>query len=1018
MRGLRKQLVPIPLGVGGVDTRTESKALSPPKLHTLSNGVFTTPSSMRKRYGGAQIASQEWDHFSAAATAVAGARLAAAFEDELLVGDGEALMSYANGYLTTRGYLTPFQVRSETLRPMPRVYNTDSASTGSFTVHAWEFFHASGVCAVFYQATDDTTGVVLGAGSLAYHAANSYWRPAVVAVGSSIHVYYVDDAADDLLLAVFTRSGAGLGISNSISVCTDMHATVPVFDVRKAGTQVLVVYNSSTATTVKHGYVTEAGVVGAFTDRTTAAAVSALGCAVDDSTLGYALFWAMNSTTTVTAGLFNSNASQLVAPTTLGTTYTSSTFIDITGAIVSGATSTLHVLIGIQTGATIFHATLTSAGAAVDGVRWYRDSYLASHAWVHGGYVFCAFSGGSLSDGLARRNAFVGRCATTPDTSPGIVPDSSANGRPLEPRSWDRYIVAGGFLPLVSHPNDDWGVLAHVSTLTGPKYRFSLVYAADGSGGYAIKQIDLDTTATAPFLVAGQCAHMPSAQGLTQYDGRYVTETGFWMYPPDPTSSLIAGTNLEASANYGYRVYYEWLNWRGERERSAAAEITVTTTSDRQVRLVIKPLIQTNKTCELGIGDVAIVVYRTLGGETDAYYRVTNTDPGDTSGANCYIRNDTTVASITWDDDMPDALAATKEQDYISAGELEEVAPWPARVATTGNGRVFLAGLDDPNLVRYSKTRGTGEALTFNEALEVFVDAGVGPITGLAMLADTLIVFRETSTFAIVGDGFNNTGTESTLGPPQVLSEEIGCIGQRSIVRVPAGVLFQSKKGFYLLTKDGALLYIGADVESYNAQTVLAAVAMPDSEEVRFTMSGGATLLYDFAAGQWSTWTIGGLDACVWRNSYVRLVDATGSIYQENTGYVDGSTTYSMVARTAWIKLAALQGYQRVYRAKALGEFRAGHKIRVKVRIDYNETVVQTLTWDATTYNDDGTNIYQFEIPLKYQKCQAVSFEFEDIVDDVPTALRESYRLSELLLEVGMKRGTFKDAGYRKAIQS
>lgn len=1009
---LEKRLVSIPLGVGGVDTRSDAKAIMPPRLHTLTNGVFTTPSSARKRYGYTAISTQEW--YNGGAQAVAGARLIGTLNDELLAGDGEALMSYSNGYLAHRGYLTPFQVSSTSIRPAIQAYNSDCASTGAITVYAWEEYHTSGtVMGIQYLAVDDNTGGTIGAGWLAYHTSTSYSRPMVIAVGSSIHVYYVDQAGTTIKVMVITRSGATV-TGSLVTVASDIHGSLTFYDVRKAGTQALVVYNSSTATTIKHGYVSEAGSVGAFTTRTTAAAVSALGCAVDDSTLAYAIMWAMNSSTTVTAGLFNSNASQLVAPTTLGTSYPSTTFINITGAIVSGATSKLHVLVDYEVNSGIvYHATLTSAGAATNGLRWFRQSMLASHAWVHGGYVYCTIIGGTWNGQTARNNLFVARCGTIVDDGPGSpYPNTSAS--PTQPRRWDRYIAAGGFLPLASRGNkDDWVMLGHVSTLTGPKYRAVFGHYIDIDGERGLRSVDLDTTETSPLVQAGACAYMPSAQGLSQYDGRYVTECGFWMYPPTPSSSLIAGTNLDANASYGYRVYYEWTNNRGERERSSAVEITVTTTSSRQVRLTLYPLVHTNKTRDLGINDAQIVVYRTLGGETDAYYRVTNVDPDIVGVANAYIRNDPTVETITWDDNMTDTAASAKEQDYLSAGELDEVAPIASRVIATGNGRVFLAGFDDPNLIRYSKTRTTGQALAFNEALEIVLDAGVGPITGMAMLQDSLVAFRETATFVIGGDGFDNAGTGTTLTPPRLISEEIGCVNQRSIVTTPMGIFFQSKRGFYVVGPDG-MKYLGEMVESYNSQTVLAAVVMPGTHEVRLTMSGGGTLLYDLLAGQWSTWTIGGIDACVWQNQYVRLVDATAAIHKEVADqYHDNSSTYTMVMRLPWIRLGSLSGFQRIYKVRVLGDYRSGHKIRVKVRYNYSETVVSTFTWDATTI---GSTDYQFEIRLARQQCEAISLEFEDIVDDVPNALRESYRLNELLLVIGVKPGTWLDAANKKAL--
>ena len=110
-------------------------------------------------------------------------------------------------------------------------------------------------------------------------------------------------------------------------------------------------------------------------------------------------------------------------------------------------------------------------------------------------------------------------------------------------------------------------------------------------------------------------------------------------------------------------------------------------------------------------------------------------------------------------------------------------------------------------------------------------------MTGLAAVGNSLAVFRERQIYVIAGAGPDNTGAGGTFQEPEVISDEIGCVEPRSIVRIPAGVMFQSAKGIYLLASNYSLAYVGADVEAYNAETITAAVALTDRHEVRLTLA-------------------------------------------------------------------------------------------------------------------------------------------------------------------------------------
>jgi hypothetical protein len=527
-----------------------------------------------------------------------------------------------------------------------------------------------------------------------------------------------------------------------------------------------------------------------------------------------------------------------------------------------------------------------------------------------------------------------------------------------------------------------------------------------------------------------------------QYDGSQIVEAGFSMYPENfIVSAATTGSNLDASAEYWYKVYAVWTNANGEVERSTAAapilHTTGSSTTYRKPTLQIQTIQHTNK-------DIHFEVYRTLGGpgSNSPFYKVSSDDPTAT-GANQYRANDKTTDTVTFQDDMTDDIAQTKEVDYQNSGELENVAPPGASVITEGKDRIWLAGLEDTSQIRYSKPKFAGAPVNFNDALSITVPEDGGAITGLRTMNNSLVIFKERAIYAMAGDGPNILGF-GQFGSPQLVTMDVGCKTQRSLVETPIGFMFQSSKGIYLLTKQFQTVYVGAEVEDYNANTVTGADISTDRNHVIFTYSDGRALLYDYFFQQWSTFTNSeGTASTFWKDLYCRGTDA-GRVSKETPGeYLDAGARIQLKLETAWLKLRGLQGFQRVRRASIVGEFLSSHRLALDVSYNY-EDLRRRLIFDAgenvatpvfgtddldgdgsaaefgdgtpfgsaTQTSEMESTVYQFRAHLPVQKCQAVKFYFEDIAS-VGGALAGSYEITELMLEVGTKRGLFKSAGTR-----
>jgi hypothetical protein len=321
-----------------------------------------------------------------------------------------------------------------------------------------------------------------------------------------------------------------------------------------------------------------------------------------------------------------------------------------------------------------------------------------------------------------------------------------------------------------------------------------------------------------------------------------------------------------------------------------------------------------------------------------------------------------------------------------------------------------------------------GDAVCFADGFSIDVDRAGGQITALSVLNEQLIVFKQDRIYAVQGDGPDNLDVGS-FAPAQEITTDVGCTSQRSLVRVPDGLMFQTEKGIYLLDQGLRVSYVGADVEAYNGQVITAATLVNDANEVRFLTDEGATLVYNYLFGQWSVWTgHEGTAATLWKGQTYCYAKSTGRVHIESaTSYTDAGGSIRLLVETAWIRMDALQGYQLVRRFSVLGEYRSAHTMRVTVSRDYQsetdysfewdpstvmniETWGSAATWGATAWGGSGSSVYQFNHRPRDQKCEAMRLRFEDV-----GAVGESFMLTELVLEIGMKGGVFTSSAAKTA---
>lgn len=408
---------------------------------------------------------------------------------------------------------------------------------------------------------------------------------------------------------------------------------------------------------------------------------------------------------------------------------------------------------------------------------------------------------------------------------------------------------------------------------------------------------------------------------------------------------------------------------------------------------------------------VTIKLFRTQGNLTNFYLISSVTAP---------TFNDTTIDSVTFTDGTPDASIIGNEILYTTGGVVENIAPPAPMQLGTYEDRMILIPSETPLTLWHSKPILSNAPVEFSDLFTIRINERGGDPTCTFEMDGKLIIFKAADIFYTAGDGPNSAGTGGSFPEPQRINVDAGCTNARSLVLIPDGLMFQSKKGFYLLDRGLNAQYIGMGVEAYNSETVTSATLISSTNQVRFTLASGICLVYDYFFKQWCTFTNhSAVDATVFRNNFCYL-NSTGTVMQETPGsYTDNGSFIKLRAVTGWLSFAGLQAFQRVRRLFLLGEYKSAHQLYVQLAYDFNSAFTFSKLIDVTgtigpsTYGSDATYgasaVYGGAFPnliddmhLSQQKCTSMQISIEDIQS---TAFGEGLSLSALSFEVGMKKG-------------
>ena len=544
---------------------------------------------------------------------------------------------------------------------------------------------------------------------------------------------------------------------------------------------------------------------------------------------------------------------------------------------------------------------------------------------------------------------------------------------------------------------------------------------ANAAGIYSQTGVNLVTfTINNMFMDSSEIGNNLNISGgfLWAYDGILPNEQNFFLWPDNVEVTTATGGGGLIAQTYFYQALYEWTDSQGNIFRSAPSiPVSVVTTTATSTNTIYVPTIRlTYKIAS----PVKIVLYRWSTAQQN-YYQVTSvTMP---------TLNSTTVDYVTIVDAQSDSAILGNSLIYTTGGVIENIGPPATEAMTLFDTRLWLVDAEDKNLLWYSKQIIEGTPVEMSDLFTLFVapststQGTTGPIRAVAPMDDKLIIFKEDALFYINGAGPDNTGANSQYSQPIFITSTVGSVNQNSIVFTPSGLMFQSDKGIWILSRDLQTSYIGAPVEQFNSSLVQSAVNIPETNQVRFTLDTGQMLMYDYYFGQWGTFVgVPAISSTIYQLMHT-FINKYGVVYQETPNkYLDGSNPVLLSFTTSWFNLTGLQGYQRAYFFYLLGVYYSPHKLNLQIAYDYNPSPTQSTLISPTNYtpaygisspygegNYGGPgNIEQWRVFLSTQRCQAFQITLDEVFDpSFGASTGQGLTLSGINLIYGSKKQFF-----------
>lgn len=959
---LQKASINIPL-FAGQQSAADSRVMEPGSLTLVENGRFQTNGQLQKRPG-----LTSFTNLTSTGSQITQGRQVLSAGNSLFCHDGNNLYVWnaVNSNWVLLGGINAGAIQSTVLaQSRTNVTEISSAASNSAVCVAWT---ESG--AIKYSVYVPSNGSFLQS-AVQLTAAGA--KPNVVTLGSDFFIAWIDTATNVVNLLripanALTTSGASVGVTTALTVNG-------YYDICAGGSYVTVVSRETSGTPLVVARQYDSTLALQATTSVTSATWGAdsriwcFACSNSDVMYGNASAWASITYGGPTAFPGTGAFSAVRRMTGTGASTSASVWAEVAPVPSSGTTQiylaacTLNAQTATLTDLSISYFTNT-------------NSYLGSRAFTADGFAYVWV----LSDFQLQSQL------TLLDASGRIVGRALTDGNAA---SNDGIFSA---LPSVAVSTDSDGATNYYFAA---RRRAQVKFDAGGNVfttvGAALINLRYDHPKLKAVAIGGSVYFSGAAPKL--YDGRSLSELGFYWYSDTPALTVVAGAGNLSAGSYTYAACFAWYDnqgklWRspivlvppGSSQPNGSSGATVTVTAGAGVTISNLSYLQggskgTNAFLEL---------YRTTANGS-TLYKITELQNVNTLG----------FTSTTYSDSLADT-ALTGEICYTDGSTPPYMSPPGfAYLAATANRVYGLATETNEVWVSDLTSQTVPAQFVLGQTLSVPLQSP----TCHAIMDGQLYIFSENSICTTNADGASlSVSSTVQFAPPRVLPVAKGCTAPGSLLQTDDGIWYQSALGMMLLDRQQGINFVGEPVKNYT-DTILAALSLPGNQTLRF-VAGAQVLVYDTVYKRWGVDTgQTPIDACAWQDTYVMLTSG-GIVKHETAGtYTDDGTFYSLKVVTPWIKPAGINGYARCWRFAILGEAEAAHTLQVRIAYQYDSAWVNTLTIASTAanpaalygsglgtygrtyagvYGGGAPNAYQFEAVMPSQKATSFRFEISD----------------------------------------
>lgn len=991
---LQKQGYNISFGQG-IETKVDPNQVDAGKMLALENVIFNTDKLLAKRNGFANLTTLPNTTSTTLSTL-----------NDSLVATGMDLLSYSpeTNSWDNQGIVQPVDVTVQPLLRKSQTINITDVATSS-----------DGVCCAVY--TDTASRYIISNANTGQQLVESVdlpsgaVNPKVIVLGNYFMIVFVVSVLGTLHLRyIRIPINNPSNPSAAADISTQVDIAHPVFDCYVTINRMYVAWNASdVGDAIRVAFVTANNVVSASIIFATFDG-DLISVTADEtgSTPVIYITWRGTGTAGGYTTAVNQNLLVIFAPQAVSfssnvnqvTSSASNALLSIFAEITN-----VYSYVGVRTDF-IDRVIVTSAGVVGSPVTIARSLGLGSKAFFINGntYILATYQSANQSSYFLIRSdgSIIAKLAYANGTgyiSSPVLPNVSIYGT----------VARIGYLlrTLLVPVNKSQG-----ATNINGKYNLD---------GINIVNFEFNVTSRGISEIAGSL-NLTGGQ-LWEYDGIKPVEQGFHVWPEDILVSTSPIGGFLKDQLYYYVAVYEWTDAVGNIHRSAPSIPFGITTVGGNVSSNTVHIPTLRVTYKDNPNPVRIVLYR-WSVDVQTYYQIT-------SLLNPILNVTTAVDDVTYIDTLADASIIGNPILYTTGGVIENIGAPACSVSTLYKSRLFIVDAEDRNLLWYSKQVIEATPVEMSDLLTVFIaptsgaQGSTGNITALSVMDDKLIIFKKDAIYYITGNGPDNTGANNDFSEPVYITGTVGCDNPVSIILQPQGIMFESDKGIWLLGRDLNTTYIGAPVQGFNTTLVKAALTIPGTNQVRFTLSESVTLMYDYYQQQWGTFTnIPAISSTLYNGLHTSL-NSLGTVQQETPGsYIDGAHPVLISFTSAWIKLTDLQGFQRAYQIFLLSNYLTPHKLNVSIVYDYGQGIRQNNIITPTNhslaygldplYGSSTSNLYggpgnveQWRIFLQQQKCQSFQISVQELYDPsqniVPGA---GLTMSGMNLLIGTKAST------------